>query len=80
MIPKEILKTYDKQLRQGETMPNQWLGDWAAQYLKDLKNLSDHEQLLYVCGLMEQLYAIGLLEGKRRAVRAIEKIILEQNK
>jgi len=80
MIPKEILKTYDKQLRQGETMPSQWLGDWVRQYLSDLKDLSDHGKLMYICGLVEQLYAIGVLEGKRRAIRAIEKIILEQNR
>lgn len=77
MIPRHVLETHKTTLRRFEDMPTQWLGDYVAEYIRDLDQHSGPKKVLYLCGMMEWLYSIGVLEGKKQAVKAVEKVILE---
>lgn len=76
MIPKSLLEKHKTLLRTVEILPSHWIGEFASNYLKNLKGNSELEQIHLLCGLMEALYSLGINQGKKESVEKIKSLIL----
>lgn len=62
-----------------DEMPNADLGDFAEEFLKNLRKREFGRQIHIICGIFQMLYVLGERSGKETSVDALRNLIFKHN-